>query len=230
MKSKMKKIGEQGKDGEESRYGEKGVGRGKKRKKNRRGGRFDYQVLLENATFCLVPRGRRLGSFRFLEALQAGCVPVLLSNGWELPFSDVLLWDKATVWADERLLLQCECSTGGWLASGFRAICSSRNEHHAFVVGEYIHNGGFVITTQSAFRIRFQLGRHDPFPNNKTIRVCAENLRATGFALKKKSPGRPRTVTTPEKVVRVRTRAISKAFSTRQPLRNLRAAACFIGV
>lgn len=73
---------------------------------NRLYDRYDYGSLMENATFCLVPRGRRLGSFRFLESLQAGCVPVLLANGWELPFGEALRWEAAALRADERLLLQ----------------------------------------------------------------------------------------------------------------------------
>lgn len=39
-------------------------------------------------------------------SVQAACVPVMLSNGWELPFSEVIDWKQAAVIGDERLLLQ----------------------------------------------------------------------------------------------------------------------------
>lgn len=84
--------------------------------------RYDYETLLLNSTFCLVPRGRRLGSFRFLEALQAGCIPVLLSNAWVLPFQSKIDWTQAAVWADERLLLQVPETVRAMSASRILAL------------------------------------------------------------------------------------------------------------
>mmetsp|Transcript_106891 Transcript_106891/g.312504 ORF Transcript_106891/g.312504 Transcript_106891/m.312504 type:complete len:563 (-) Transcript_106891:57-1745(-) len=50
----------------------------------------DMHGVMGNARFCFVPKGKSAWSLRFYEALFANCVPVVLSDFWELPFQDFL--------------------------------------------------------------------------------------------------------------------------------------------
>ncbi|KAF4675514.1 hypothetical protein FOL47_007652 [Perkinsus chesapeaki] len=68
-----------------------------------------YGYLYGNSDFCLVPRGRGWWTMRLFEALAySRCIPVLLSDEIELPFSHWLPWSTIAIrWpmaqADERL-------------------------------------------------------------------------------------------------------------------------------
>jgi len=56
-------------------------------------------------------------------------------------------------------------------------------EHRAFIVEEFIKNGGSPVATQRAFSIRFALGRREAVPDKKTIYLWVSNFRQTGQIL-----------------------------------------------
>ena len=54
----------------------------------------DYEQLLVNSTFAFVPRGDALFSYRLLEVMSFGCIPIILSDGWVLPFDRTVQWEE----------------------------------------------------------------------------------------------------------------------------------------
>nr|CAG4649959.1 EOG090X01LY [Sida crystallina] len=58
---------------------------------------YSYPQILKNGTFCLVVRGARLGQPVLMEALAAGCIPVVVADSYILPFSDVVDWKRASI-------------------------------------------------------------------------------------------------------------------------------------
>ncbi|CAI5509509.1 unnamed protein product, partial [Closterium sp. Naga37s-1] len=64
---------------------------------------FSYPALM-NSSFALVPAGRQASTYRFIEALTAGAIPVVVADNWKLPFDDIIQWHRCLLLFPTHLL------------------------------------------------------------------------------------------------------------------------------
>ena len=59
----------------------------------------EYKNIIERSRFSICPRGSSSSSIRFWESLQAGAIPILISDHWKLPDWD---WDNTIIHIKEK--------------------------------------------------------------------------------------------------------------------------------
>ncbi|KAK8933225.1 putative glycosyltransferase [Platanthera zijinensis] len=57
-------------------------------------GELVYQKQFYKSKFCICPGGSQVNSARIADSIHYGCVPVILSDYYDLPFQDILVWRK----------------------------------------------------------------------------------------------------------------------------------------
>lgn len=65
--------------------------------------RFEgYQSEIRRSVFCLCPLGWAPWSPRIVESVALGCVPVIIADGIQLPFSEKIQWSKISLTVAEK--------------------------------------------------------------------------------------------------------------------------------
>ncbi|XP_004288502.1 PREDICTED: probable glycosyltransferase At5g03795 [Fragaria vesca subsp. vesca] len=69
-------------------------------------GNLLYQKKFYTTKFCICPGGSQVNSARPTDSIHYGCIPVILSNYYDLPFNDILDWRKFAVILTEKDVFQ----------------------------------------------------------------------------------------------------------------------------
>eukprot|EP00249_Psilotum_nudum_P011504 c23215_g1_i1 orf=1772-2443(+) len=64
--------------------------------------KYSYHDLMKSSKYCICPGGYEVNSPRIVEAIYNECVPVILADGFVLPFSDVLDWNAFSLHLPEK--------------------------------------------------------------------------------------------------------------------------------
>ena len=67
--------------------------------------KYVYPDILMQGRFCLIFLSSMSGQLALMDAMSAGCIPVIVSDSFILPFSEVLDWPQASVLITENDLL-----------------------------------------------------------------------------------------------------------------------------
>jgi hypothetical protein len=122
-----------------------------------------YSTQLLESKFQLIPRGLGLHSHRLLESIRAGSIPVLLSDGYVLPFDSIIPWEKAIIRIPE-----IEFQSIPEILSAI----DSKRMHQLQCNGLHIYHQYFMRpggSMELAFRIlKSRIVNHNRYEGNKT--------------------------------------------------------------
>ena len=98
-----------------------------------------YWQLLSETQFSLCPRGDYCGSVRFYESLAAGCIPVLLADGAELPLARLLPWDEMIVRVPESEARHWPSHVARWQAKRTDEELAILSQHNRQTWQDWLH-------------------------------------------------------------------------------------------